>query len=569
MPKLEIAQLSKQLIENKARWTARQTPQSLLDDNQKKALLGVIFSQTDLDLAAAAKSPNAAALKLGGEAAAFAPAVDWRNHNGNHVTSVKDQKQCGSCVSFCCTALVESMASIEHGQLLDLSEADSHFCSSHGASCGGWNANDCLEQIKQRGVVSDAAYPYMTAFASPPQVDPNPPHYWIPHCVNTPNRAATAVKITTHGLITDITARKNYLSNVGPCSASFDVYDDFFSYGSGVYHHVSGAYAGGHCVEVIGYSEAEQCWICKNSWNTGFGMGGFFKIGYGECNFDTYAFATAQGTVLPVQPGWHGYENLGGIITSKPSAVSWAANRIDVVARGTDSAVYHRWWDGAHWNGWESLGGIIQGAPAICSWAAGRLDMFAIGTNHQMYHKWFQGGWSGWESLGGQFSGEPCAVSWGPNRIDVFARGMDSAMWHMWWDGAHWNGWESLGGVCDSGPAVASWSANRLDCFVKGTDSHLYHKWWNGSAWSAWENLQGYVAAEPGAVSWGPNRIDVFYPGVNFHMMHKWWNGSVWSGEEDLGGVLSSGVGVSSWAAGRLDCFVEGTDSAMYHKWYA
>jgi hypothetical protein len=35
--------------------------------------------------------------------------------------------------------LVESMASIELGQLLDLSEADSHFNSNHGASCSGWD----------------------------------------------------------------------------------------------------------------------------------------------------------------------------------------------------------------------------------------------------------------------------------------------------------------------------------------------------------------------------------------------------------------------------------------------
>ncbi len=562
MPVIDIKTLSTHLTQSKARWTPRQTPHSLLSDDQKKALLGNILPQSELDAAAAPRAKDKAA-------PAFAPAVDWRNRNGNHVTSVKDQKNCGSCVSFCCTALVESMASIEKGQLLDLSEADAHFCSSHGASCGGWNANDCLEQIKSRGVVPDALFPYMAAFENPPQLDPNPPHYWIPHCGNVPNRAAAAVKITSHANLSSLTDRKNYLSNVGPCSASFDVYDDFFSYGNGVYHHVTGGYVGGHCVEVIGYSEAEQCWICKNSWGTGFGISGFFKIGYGECKFDSYTFGTAQGVVLPAPAhGWHGYEGLGGVITSKPSAVSWANNRIDVVARGTDSAVYHRWWDGANWQGWESLGGIVQGAPAICSWASGRLDMFAVGTDHKMYHKWYQGGWSGWETLGGQFSSEPCAVSWGANRIDVFARGMDSAMWHMWWDGAHWGGWESLGGVLDSGPAVSSWSANRLDCFVKGTDSHLYHKWWNGSAWSGWENLQGYVAGEPGAVSWGPNRIDVFYPGSTFHMMHKWWNGSAWSGEEDLGGVLSSGVGVSSWAAGRLDCFVEGTNSAMYHKWY-
>jgi hypothetical protein len=564
MPALEMNKLSASLAKSNARWTPRHTPQSVLSDDEKRALLGVVFKKSDLAMAAAKPSTKKSTV-----AASFAPAVDWRNHGGNHVTSVKDQRNCGSCVSFCCTGLVESMASIEKGQLLDLSEADSHFCSSHGASCGGWNADDCLEQIKQRGVVPDALYPYMTAFASPPAVDPSPPHYWIPHCVTVPNRTTTAVKITTHGLISDITARKNYISNVGPASASFDVYNDFFSYGSGVYHHVTGAAVGGHCVEVVGYSEAEQCWIAKNSWGVGFGMAGYFKIAYGECNFDTYAFATAQGVALPTPPSsWKGFESLGGIITSKPSAVSWAKNRIDVVARGTDSAVYHRWWDGSNWLGWESLGGIIQGAPAISSWASGRLDVFGVGTDHRMYRKWFQGGWSGWESLGGQFSSEPCAVSWGNNRVDVFARGMDSHMWHMWWDGSVWGGWEDLGGIIDSAPAASSWGANRLDCFAKGTDSHLYHKWWDGSTWSAWENLGGYVGGDPGAVSWSSNRIDVFYPGVSFHLMHKWWDGSTWSGEEDIGGVLSSGVGVSSWAKGRLDCFVEGTDSALYHKWY-
>ena len=566
MPKIGINTLAADLASAKARWTPRQTPQSMLTVPAKLALLGVDFRQADLDAAEASLSGAFAGAAV---AAAFAPAVDWRNHNGSHVTSVKDQKACGSCVSFACTALVESMASIEHGQLLDLSEADSHFCSSHGAGCGGWNADDCLQQIKLRGVVTDALFPYMNAFDSPPKVDPNPPHYWIPHCVNVANRPQAAVKIASHGDLTDINARKNYLSNTGPCVAAFDVYDDFFSYGSGVYHHVTGPYRGGHAVEVIGYSEAEQCWIAKNSWGVGFGMAGYFKIAYNECKFDAYPFATAQGVSVPsVGRTWQGYEWLGGTITSKPSAVSWASNRIDVVARGTDSAVWHRWWDGSSWQGWESLGGIIHGAPAICSWGSGRLDLFAVGTDHRLYHKWYQGSWSGWEGLGGQLSSEPCAVSWGANRIDIFARGMDSAMWHLWWDGAHWGGWESLGGILASAPAVSSWSANRLDCFAKGTDSHLYHRWWNGSTWSAWENLQGYVAGEPGAVSWAANRIDVFYPGVTFHMMHKWWDGSTWSAEEDLGGALSSGVGVSSWAANRLDCFVEGTDSAMYHKWY-
>jgi len=561
---MDTADLNNELTDAHARWTARETRHAKLSVEDKKALLGMIVTPSDQALAE--HGPPAAAAPV---AATFAPAVDWRNRNGNHVTPVKDQMRCGSCVSFCCASVVESMASIELGQLLDLSEADSHFNSNHGASCGGWNADACMDQIQQRGVVSEAALPYLNAFDDPPKPDPSDPSVWLPHAVATPNRAATQVSITSHGLIADVTARKNYLTDHGPCSASFDVYDDFFSYGTGVYHHVSGPYVGGHCVEVIGYSEAEQCWIAKNSWGAAWGTSGYFKIGYGECNFDSYAFATAQGVIAPVTHGWYGYEGLGGTLTSKPSAASWAADRIDVVARGTDSAVWHRWWDGTSWNGWESLGGSAQSGPAISSWGANRLDVFVVGTDHALYHRWYDGGWSGgWENLGGMLSSDPCAVSWGPNRVDVFARGMDSAMWHLWWNGSYWSGWESLGGVLDSAPAVASWAENRLDCFVKGTDSELFHIFWDGSSWSGWENLNGYVGGDPGAASWDDNRIDVFYPGATFHMMHKWWDGSAWSGEEDLGGVLSSGVGASSWAPGRLDCFVEGTDSTMYHKWY-
>ena len=551
--------LATALVKKKAGWHTADTEVSKLDPEARARLLGAIPSAESASfMSAMAAAPMLAA------APGFAPAVDWRNKGGNHVSPVRNQGGCGACVSFGSVGVIESMAHIETGRWIDLSEADAHFCSSHGANCGGWWPDQCLDQVLARGVGDEAGFPYPQAFPA------NNIYGSPPQCKLDPNRAARITKITARHALGDATAAKNHLSNIGPVTGCLDVYDDFFHYGGGVYTHVSGAKAGGHCVLVIGYVEAEQCWIAKNSWDTSWGTAGFFKIAYGECKFDAYPFGTATGIVIPAAgPAWHGYEGLGGVITSKPSATSWGANRIDVVARGTDSACYHRWWDGANWQGWESLGGSLQGAPAICSWAAGRLDIFVVGTDHRLYHKWFQGGWSGWENLGGLLSSDPCAVSWGPNRIDVFARGMDSAMWHLWWDGNHWAGWESQGGVCDSAPAVSSWAANRLDCFVKGTDSSLYHKWWNGSAWSGWENLHGYVGGDPGAESWGPNRIDVFYPGASFHMMHKWWNGSTWSGEEDLGGVLSSGVGVSSWAAGRLDCFVEGTDSAMYHKWYA
>ena len=51
---------------------------------------------------------------------------------------------------------------------------------------------------------------------------------------------------------------KAWISSHGPVVTCFTVYDDFFSYSSGVYHYVSGAVAGGHCVCVVGDNDLQH-----------------------------------------------------------------------------------------------------------------------------------------------------------------------------------------------------------------------------------------------------------------------------------------------------------------------
>ncbi|HEX4609483.1 MAG TPA: hypothetical protein VH092_14895, partial [Urbifossiella sp.] len=43
------------------------------------------------------------------------------------------------------------------------------------------------------------------------------------------------------------------------------------------------------------------------------------------------------------------WESLDGKVTDPPVAVSWGPNRLDLFARGTDGAVWHKWWDGQNW----------------------------------------------------------------------------------------------------------------------------------------------------------------------------------------------------------------------------
>jgi len=76
----------------------------------------------------------------------------------------------------------------------------------------------------------------------------------------------------------------------GPVEAAFDVYEDFLTYRSGVYHHVSGGLAGGHAVKIIGWGveNGTNYWEVTNSWNSDWGNNGYFRIlrGSDECGIE-------------------------------------------------------------------------------------------------------------------------------------------------------------------------------------------------------------------------------------------------------------------------------------------
>ncbi len=194
----------------------------------------------------------------------------------------------------------------------------------------------------------------------------------------------------------------------------------------------------------------------------------FFHVGY--------TFWSPPAISAPAGAHWGTWESLGGLLSSSADVCSWAPGRLDVFTRGTDNALWHRWYDGSSWSGWESLGGAITSDPAAVSWGPGRIDVFARGTDYQPHHKWYDGGWSGWESLEIMgLGGGADASSWGPGRLDVFVRGSDNALWHRWYEGG-WSGWESLGGRLTSDPTAVSWGRDRIDVFGRFPDNALWHR---------------------------------------------------------------------------------------------
>ena len=272
----------------------------------------------------------------------------------------------------------------------------------------------------------------------------------------------------------------------------------------------------------------------------------------------------------PVPPAdgaeWSRWGSLGGTATSAPAVASWTDERLDVFVRGTDNALYHKWFDGDIWRGWEGLGGTLTSAPAAVSWGPNRIDVFVVGTDSALYHKWWDGKkWHNWEGLGGTLKFAPAVCSRRPNHLDVFAAGSDGSLLHRIWTGSKWTQWENLGGVLSNSPSAVAWDDHRIDVFARGTDGMLYQKWWDATSWQGWTGHGVLSRFAPTVSSRRPNHLDVYTVAEDHTLWHRVWTGSKWSKWETLGGFLTEGAAAVSWDDDRIDVFGRGTDNAVYH----
>ncbi|MFN0073734.1 MAG: C1 family peptidase [Chloroflexota bacterium] len=276
---LDVTLLQQALAQAGGLWEAGQTSLSGLSQTTKRLCLGANPPPEEASLderEQAARMNFASGRDVHADAAPAA--VDLRSLNGkNYITSVKNQLSCGSCVAFGSVATVEGTLRLKRNDpnlAVDLSEAHLFYChaAAQGRTCNtGWWVDPALDTFKAIGVVDEACYPY------------TPGDQQCGVCTDWQNRVTRIASWTKLNTAADM---KTWLSTRGPLAACFKVYEDFYAYRSGVYRHTSGQFLGGHCVTAIGYSDADGAWICKNSWGTGWGDGGFFRIAYGEAGID-------------------------------------------------------------------------------------------------------------------------------------------------------------------------------------------------------------------------------------------------------------------------------------------
>jgi len=279
-------------IERKgAKWRPSITSMSQITATERKTRLGLQPTRIQLQLIAKLSVDKPSARIRSNEnftgmsnpgPAGLASRHDWRDENGvDWTTPIKDQGGCGSCVAFGALASLEAMLKIrtynDNNKTIDLSEAHLFYCNNReclpGDPNSGWSMSPACNYLKNNGVPDDACFPY---------TDHNQP---CNTCSNWQSRIGYT-KIPSWSHTMDINKMKDNIVNNGPQITGMAVYGDFWDYESGVYEYVDGGLEGYHCVSVVGFDDTNECWICKNSWGTGWGEKGWFKIKYGECGID-------------------------------------------------------------------------------------------------------------------------------------------------------------------------------------------------------------------------------------------------------------------------------------------
>lgn len=199
--------------------------------------------------------------------------VDWTTQDA--VTGVKDQGNCGSCWSFSATGALEGAYKIKYGTLVSFSEQNLVSCDTIDSACNGGLMDNAFSWTKTNGgLCTESGYPYTSGTTGQKG-----------SCLTTCTKNANVAPKS----FTDVTKNSDSALMTAiakqPVSIAIQANQpDFQLYKSGVLTGTCGTNLD-HGVLAVGYgtwTDGTDYYKVKNSWGTGWGMGGYILIQRGK-----------------------------------------------------------------------------------------------------------------------------------------------------------------------------------------------------------------------------------------------------------------------------------------------
>jgi cathepsin B len=209
---------------------------------------------------------------------------DARTKWSGLIHPIRDQQRCGSCWAFSASEVLSDRVAIATNKASPvLSAEDMVSCDKSDMGCQGGMLPNAWKYLENTGLVTDTCFPYTAGSGQAPSC--------VSKCVDSESFTRTKAK-SAYAINGAANMQKEIMTN-GPIQVAFNVFKSFMTYKSGVYkkHFWEILPEGGHAVKIVGWGteNGEDYWLVANSWNTSWGLSGFFKIARGtdQCGIET------------------------------------------------------------------------------------------------------------------------------------------------------------------------------------------------------------------------------------------------------------------------------------------
>lgn len=192
---------------------------------------------------------------------------DWRNYGV--VSPVKNQRACGSCVTFAIAGALESSYARRNNRVIkDFAEQQLVNCITGFTCATGTSRETALDYCVETGVTTEANIPY-TAIPATCVENQRPLYNAVNWGYVNPNRDIPTVE-----------QLKSALCEYGPIAVGIFSTGAFSSYTNGVFNEGVQGRGSNHAIVLVGWDDNKGAWLIKNSWGTSWGENGYAWVAY-------------------------------------------------------------------------------------------------------------------------------------------------------------------------------------------------------------------------------------------------------------------------------------------------